>query len=112
MYLLIVGAPRSGTTLLASMIGMHSDVAMLIEDRFFAIKRLTGKKVLANKLCIPHQMEMSKRSTFVKKRIQKFGFLKNYPTSKYNIEDYLKLEDIKIIGIIRDANDVVSSIMK
>jgi hypothetical protein len=112
MYLLIIGSPRSGTTLLATMIGMHSDVAMLIEDRFFAIKKLTGKKVLANKLCIPIQIEMTKRSNFVKKRLQRFGYLKNYTTSKFNIEDYLKLEGIKIITIIRDCEDVINSIMK
>jgi hypothetical protein len=32
--------------------------------------------------------------------------------SKYNIEDYLKLEGIKIIALIRDKSDVVNSIMK
>jgi len=61
-HLLIIGAPRSGTTLLAAMIGAHSKVAMLIEDRFFSIKKLTGKEVLANKLCIPHQLEIDRKS--------------------------------------------------
>src|SRR5215471_12149239 len=112
MYLLIVGAPRSGTTLLATMIGMHSDVAMLIEDRFFGIKKLTGKKVLANKLCIPIQIEMNKRSDFFRQRLQRLGYLKNYTTSKFNIQDYLKLEGIKIITIVRESGDVVNSIMK
>ena len=112
MYLLIIGAPRSGTTLLATMIGMHPDVAMLIEDRFFGIKKLTGKKVLANKLCIPIQLEMTKRSNFLKKRIQRLGYLKNYTTSKFNMQDYLALEGIKIISIVRDSGDVINSIMK
>ena len=31
-YLLLIGAPRSGTTLLATMIGRHTDVGMLNED--------------------------------------------------------------------------------
>jgi hypothetical protein len=112
MYLLIIGAPRSGTTLLASMIGAHSDVAMLIEDRTFAIKKLTGKKVLSNKLCIPHQTEIKKKASLFSRYMQKIGFLKNYPTSKFSIEDYLQLEDLKILSIIRNGNDIIDSIMK
>jgi hypothetical protein len=112
MYLLIVGAPRSGTTLLASMIGMHSDVAMLIEDRWFSIKKLTGKKVLANKLCIPIQLDFTKRATYFTRLMKKLGWYQNYPASKYNMEDYLQLEGLKIIALIRDKDDVVNSIMK
>lgn len=112
MYLLIVGSPRSGTTLFASMIGMHSDVAMLIEDRFFAIKKLMGKKVLANKLCIPNQIEISQRANYLSRPLRRMGFMPNHSMSKFNIEDYLKLKDLKILTIIRDPNDVISSIMK
>ena len=112
MYLLIVGAPRSGTTLLASMIGMHSDVAMLIEDRWFSIKKLTGKKVLANKLCIPIQLDFTKRATYFTRLMKKLGSYQNYPASKYNMEDYLQLEGLKVITLIRDKDDVVNSIMK
>jgi hypothetical protein len=113
MYLLILGSPRSGTTLLSSMIGTHTDVAMLIEDRTFAIKKLTSKKVLANKLCIPHQIEITKRANhFTNFLRRKLGLIKNYPSSKNNIEDYLALEDAKIICIVRDYRDVVASIMK
>ncbi len=112
MYLLIIGAPRSGTTLLASMIGTHSDVAMLIEDRTFAIKKLTGKTILSNKLCIPHQTEIKKKASLFSRYAQKIGFLENYPTSKFSIEDYLKLENLKILCIIRNGNDIINSIMK
>jgi len=112
MYLLIIGAPRSGTTLLASMISAHSHVAMLIEDRSFGIKKLTGKQVLANKLCIPHQLEIKKRSDNISKVMKKFGMMSRHPTSKYNVQDYLKLKDLKILCIVRDGNDVMASIMK
>jgi len=112
MYLLIIGAPRSGTTLLASMIGVHPDVAMLIEDRWFSIKKLTGKKVLANKLCIPIQLELTKRATYFSRLMKKLGWYQNYTASKFNIEDYLKLDGIKIISLIRDRSDVVNSIIK
>lgn len=111
-FVLILGAPRSGTTLLASMIAMHSDVAMLIEDRFFSVKRIIGKNVIANKLCIPTQIELTKRAGYVTRSLKKLGFFINYTSSKFNIEDYLKLKNIKVITIIRDGNDVISSIMK
>lgn len=112
MYLLVIGAPRSGTTLLASMIGSHSDVAMLIEDRFFSIRKLTGKKILANKLCIPIQLELTQKANSFTRTAQKIGLFKNLSVSKFNSEDYLSLKDPKIIAIIRDGNHVVSSIMK
>ncbi len=112
MYLLIVGSPRSGTTLLASMIGVHPDVAMLIEDRFFGVKRLTGKKVLANKLCIPNQVELTKRANYVTRALKKIGLAVNYTSSRFSIQDYLALDGIKILAITRDGNDVISSIMK
>ena len=112
MYLLIIGAPRSGTTLFASMISAHNEVAMLIEDRFFAVKKLTGKKILANKLCIPHQTELVKRANYFSRIAKKIGLLKNYTTSSYNINDYINLPDSKIFAIIRNGHDVVSSIKK
>jgi len=112
MYLLIIGAPRSGTTLLASMIGSHSNVAMLIEDRFFSIKKLTGKKILANKLCIPIQLELTQKANYFTRAVQKIGLLKNISVSRFNSEDYLSLKDSKIIAIIRDGDHVVRSIMK
>jgi hypothetical protein len=113
MYLLVIGSPRSGTTLLASMIGAHSDVAMLIEDRTFAITKLTSKKVLANKLCIPHQIEIEKRGSKLKNLLRRrFNWFKNYPSSIENIEDYLALEGAKVICIVRHHQDVINSIMK
>lgn len=111
MYLLIIGSPRSGTTLFASMISAHSNVAMLIEDKFFAVKKLTGKKVLANKLCIPHQIELSRRSNYFSRLFKKLGMSKNYTASGYNIKDYMHLPDSKILAIIRNGDDVISSIM-
>ena len=112
MYLLLLGSPRSGTTLLASLIAAHSDVAMLIEDKNFAIKKLTGKKILANKLCIPHQMEISKKANLFSRALKKTPLMQNYPASAYSIQDYLKLKDIKIVGILRNPDNVIASIMK
>lgn len=111
-YLLIIGAPRSGTTLLASLISAHDDVAMLIEDRNFSIRKLTGKKILANKLCIPNQIELTTSSNSLINYFKKLYLFQKRSSSKYNINDYLKLPGIKIISIIRNPNNVVSSIIE
>ncbi len=112
MYLLILGSPRSGTTLLASMIGAHTEVAMLIEDKHFAIRKLTSKKIAGNKLCIPNQVDLNKRATCFSLFLKKKFNIQSYPTSKYNIEDYINLKDLKIINILRDYKDVIYSNVK
>jgi len=64
--LLVVGAPRSGTTLLAAMIGRHSEVAMLSEHLGFAVKDVISKPIAGNKLCIPNHIEIhEKRSRWI-----------------------------------------------
>jgi hypothetical protein len=110
-YFLIIGPPRSGTTLLASIIGSHKEVAVIIEDLNFTIRKMTGKKFLGNKLCIPNQIEISKKGSKYSRLLKKIGLGKRLPTSKYSIKDYLSLPNFNIIAILRDGNNVVSSIM-
>lgn len=111
-HLLIIGAPRSGTTLLASMIGRHSEVAMLIEDLYGGITRLVSKSVLANKLCVPNQVELNKKATLRVRALQRLGFLRQHPISRFSIEDHLSLENPRILSIVRDGSHVISSIMR
>ena len=109
--LLILGAPRSGTTLLATMIGRHTEIGVLNEDRGWAMRRILGKSVVGNKRCIPNQIEMKKRSVFHLRLFKTIGWAKEYQSSEHCIEDYLALPRIRIIGLIRDGNDVISSVM-
>ena len=51
--LLLLGAPRSGTTLLATMISRHSEIAIINEDRSWATRRTLGKAAVGNKRCVP-----------------------------------------------------------
>jgi hypothetical protein len=110
-HLLILGAPRSGTTLLATMIGRHSEIGILNEDRGWAMRRILGRRIVGNKRCIPNQIEMKKRSLFQMRFFKTIGWAKEYQSSEYSIEDYLSLPGIRIIGLIRDGNDVISSVM-
>jgi hypothetical protein len=111
-YLLLIGAPRSGTTLLATMIGRHTDVGMLNEDvSGRGSGKILGKQVSGNKLCVPNQIRLSHRSFFGRRFLKKMGFVAEAPRSEYCIRDYLELPNLKILAIIRDGEDAVSSMM-
>lgn len=118
--LLILGAPRSGTTLLAAMIGRHPDVAVLSENLGMAMRKVVGKRVAGNKLCIPNHIEMREtRPWWVgalgwrgHQVLYRRGFFRYRPEAPVSIEDYLALEGLRLVGILRDGRAVVSSIMK
>ena len=119
-HILALGAPRSGTSLLASILGRHSEAAILYEDYGFCISKIVSKSYAGNKLCIPNQIELSEKRRKLGSMVVNFltaytplgGILgpKRYPYSYYSIEDYLELDNIRVVGIVRDGNDVVSSI--
>jgi hypothetical protein len=110
-HLLILGAPRSGTTLLATMISRHTEIAVLNEDKGWALRRVLGKTVVGNKRCIPNQIELKRRGPLHFRFLKDLGLAKEYQSSEYSIEDYLTLPNIKIVGLIRGGNDVISSVM-
>jgi hypothetical protein len=110
-HLLILGAPRSGTTLLATMISRHTEIGILNEDKGWAMRRLLGKAIVGNKRCVPNQIELKKRSPLHFRLLKTLGLAKEYQSSEFCIEEYLTLPNIKIIGLIRNGDDVISSVM-
>ena len=120
--ILILGAPRSGTSLLASMLSKHTDASILYEDYRLAHTRIIAKKLIGNKLCIPSQIEVTKKRKRLKSMIINFllefkplsqAFRKyRYPLSYYSINDYLQLNGIRIVIILRNGNDVIDSNMR
>jgi hypothetical protein len=111
-HLLIIGAPRTGTTLLATMISRHGDIGVLNEDDGWAMRRLVGKLVVGNKRCIPNQIEMKQRGKLQFRLLKKVGLIREFQSSHFSIEDYLGLPRSRIIGIIRNGNDAISSGMR
>jgi hypothetical protein len=93
------------------MIARHTEIGVLNEDKGWAMRLLLGRKILGNKRCVPNQIEMHRRSVFQFRFLKALGIAREYPSSKYSIEDYFKLPNIKVIGLIRGGNDVVSSVM-
>jgi len=110
-HLLLLGAPRSGTTLLATMISRHTEIAVINEDRGWSMRRILGKAVVGNKRCVPNQIELKKRHPLHFRFLKSMGIAMEYQSSQYSIEDYYKLPNLRVIGLIRSGNDVVSSIM-
>jgi hypothetical protein len=120
--MLVLGAPRSGTTLLASMIARHRDVSMLDEYRGDPrlIEKLIGKKIVGNKLCIPNNIELQRRGSLLflakilgwTKALKNLGWINEHALAKTSLEDYRKLGNLKIIGVLRDGNDVIRSNMR
>lgn len=109
-HLLIVGIPRSGTSLLASLIGAHPKVSITNEDFTNNWLSNIGKPVVGNKLCVPRQLDWSRRNTISVRLLNKFGLLTLWPKSRYAVTNYLKLPNLHIIGIKRSSDQVYKSL--
>lgn len=110
IHLLILGLPRSGTSILSSLIGAHSKVAMLNEDFGKAWLNAIGKPVAGNKLCVPRQIGHIRKRNMVIKVMNRFGMFKFWPKSYYSVNDYLTIPNLKIIIIKRNQEKVVNSL--
>jgi len=129
MELLIVGCHRSGTTLLASMIGAHKDIAIVNEDFYNSYSKIVSKKIVGTKMVIP-TLDYDKKKGFIltsilgNKYIQKILFylfwwiryisITNkyfYKVCTYSIKDFID-KKAKIIFISRDVEENVKSILK
>jgi hypothetical protein len=51
--LLVIGPPRSGTTLLAAILSCHSEICILMEEFRGSSRLILSKKIKGVKLCIP-----------------------------------------------------------
>jgi hypothetical protein len=93
------------------MISRHTEIGILNEDKGWAMRQLLGKAIVGNKRCVPNQIELKKRSPLHFRFLKTLGLAKEYQSSKFCIEEYLTLPNIKIIGLIRSGDDVISSVM-
>ena len=120
--LLIVGCRRSGTTLLASLLGAHSQINMLNEAYGDEITRLIGKRYQAVKLGYPHISFTKKYSRLYRLlyhklvlprlRLRLLGWkIDMLIGSKYSIHDYEKM-GAKIVIIHRNKKPNVDSMIR
>ncbi len=115
---LVLGAARGGTTILSSALGAHSQIAMLDEDMGMAFTRVTGGKIPAVKLCVPNQIELTRRWQPIfgpgmwAGRFRKSLFMSKIPKSPYSIRDYDEYGPIRHICILRHPAGVMPAVMK
>lgn len=118
--LYIFGIQRSGTSLLAALLGAHSQINMLNQSTSGDQNRLTGKIYQGNKFCVYHDIRWDTKSSrirnllyhktyFILSRIKKYHALR--PSARFTVQDLLK-EDCKIIIIHRKYDDNLKSILK
>ena len=119
--LLVIGGQRTGTSLLASMLGGHSEVNMLMESETKDVLKLTGKRYQGNKLIAHRQIRFTDRASrwgFFMNRLvnfhlfgRKFQHVRPFPTSRMSIADYKRF-DAEIVVIRRNDEDTLKSILK
>lgn len=125
---LVVGSPRSGTTLCAAMIGAHPDIGMHSEDIRHTPETILGVKIWGNKLCIPNQITLDPRpddrslwtrlEDGVRAVIGRPRRLpqqtESYPppsSAQYTIRKYIE-SGARIVAMLRDPDHVVDSIRR
>lgn len=95
------------------MIGCHTEIGMLNEDITGRWRRrILGKQITGTKLCVPNQIRLRRRHYLAFRLFKKVGLIAEAPRSIFSIEEYLEISNLKVIAIIRNGNDVVSSIMR
>jgi hypothetical protein len=119
---IVIGLQRTGTTLLASMLGRHPEINMLFESVTKDSLKLIGKQWNGNKLLAYRQIRQKQRSSkfgHIINRLVNLDFRRNnrhhlvrpFPTSVMSIEDY-EHEGAIFITIERDKESSVNSMMK
>ena len=113
--IILLGAPRSGTTLLATAIGCHEKICMLDEDFHGTVHRIVGGKTRAVKFCVPNVIQMHRKwrtwwgitrfNGYIRKRLHYV-----LPRSYYSLSDYLRGYDCRIICILREPNKALSAL--
>jgi len=100
-HLLITGAPRSGTTLLANMIGRHAEIVLFIATKRMIFNRIVSKTVVGNTVCVPDDID------FKKQRRNGGSFYSVRP-----LETYLKFPNLRVILAVHDGHRVMAAIMR
>lgn len=109
---LVIGAPRSGTTLLVSSLAMHSRMVVLNEVTGNVIRDVVGMPVVGNKLCTPRQIELTERTSLAIRMLRPMGLMRRHSVNKLSIIDYIEQFDSRIIGIVRDPHSAIMSMIE
>jgi len=119
--LLVTGCQRSGTSLLASLLGAHPEIAMMESAGNGEFKQFLGKKYCGVKLTIPRQIRLTQRASRFGHVVNKLANTFNkdpefmryrpFPISKYSLNDFADM-GAKIITINRNPGSIIKSMKK
>lgn len=117
-HLLVLGASRGGTTLLATLLGAHPDIACLDEDLNGGFDLIVGGKIKGLKLCVPNHVELDRRWRPVFTPGLWFGttrkslFMNRQPKSRLSIRDLMAFGDTQCVVVLRNPSAVIGSIAR
>lgn len=113
--ILVLGTPRSGTTLISAAIGAHEKICLLDEEFHMSVARIAGGKTVGVKLCIPNHIQMERKWKWWWTPVRWNGFLRKrlhyiLPRSFFSLADYLERFDCRIICILREPVKALSAL--
>lgn len=115
--IVVLGSPRSGTTLMANIVGAHPNIAMMFEELHGGAFRVVGGKIPAVKLCTPNQVDLDRRWSWLNRVVGLSGSLrKNFgyrlPDSRLSLRDMMNVADLRVICLIRDPARALDAIRR
>ncbi|HEY7989900.1 MAG TPA: sulfotransferase [Stellaceae bacterium] len=113
----VLGAPRSGTTLVATALGAHAGIAMLSEDCDGAMFTFVGGKLPGVKLCTPNHVDIERRWHWFYEPLRRIGWLRHHfnyrlPRSKLSLRDMAARAELKIVCILREPQANIAAIRR
>jgi Sulfotransferase family len=107
--LIVLGAQRSGTTIVATAIGAHPRIALLNEERRGAMFKVVGGKIPAVKLCTPSQVQIDRRWNPVYHLLFRIGWVLHrvayrVPRSRLSLRDMTARTELMAVCLIREPS--------
>jgi len=113
--LVVLGAPRSGTTLVATAFAAHPRIGLLMEERRGAMFRLAGGKIPAVKLITPNQVELDRRWHGIYHLVTKLGWRNidyRLPRSRLSLRDMAARAELNALCLIRDPDASLAALRR
>lgn len=124
MNVLVVGPPRSGTTLLTCLLGSHPQCIAMSECYWCEEQKIVSPAtVVVNKLCVPNhvQFEHPPLPTLLRRLLRQgrayvsrsLGLtVKDWPLGALSIRDYIVERDARLLFMLREPNQTVDSMIR
>ena len=114
---MVLGAQRSGTTLVATALAAHPAIALLMEERRGGLFRIAGGKMPAVKLCTPSQVDLDRRWRAIYQLGRRIGWVaRNFdyrmPRSRLSLRDMAARAELKAVCLIREPSASLAALRR